>query len=120
MPSNQGGTYDFYKRTKGFKRRRHIKKPIARYVRDEEEIQDPKRFICFSKPFIPYILLNVILSAGVSAISCACFFAFIASSLKVKENAPSSHAISHCYDVSTVTTENSMIIEEFDESSNLR
>ena len=89
-----------YKRTKGFKRRRHIKKPIVRCMRNDKAIQRPNRLIRFAKRVVPYILLSVIVSLVVCATSCACFFAYIASSLGIKEHPLPSHAVSRVYDIS--------------------
>ena len=110
-----------YKRTKGFKRRRQIKKPTARCMRNDKAIiQGPNRLIRFAKPLVPYILLSVLVSLGVSATSCACFFAYIASSLQIKEHPLPSHAVSHVYESSKEFDDHSINIKEVDESSNLK
>ena len=109
-----------YKRTKGFKRRRHIKKPIVRCMRNDKAIQRPNRLIRFAKRVVPYILLSVIVSLVVCATSCACFFAYIASSLGIKEHPLPSHAVSRVYDISKDFDEHSTNIEEFGDSSDLK
>ena len=76
--------------------------------------------ISFAKPFVPYILLSVLVSLVVSATSCACFFAYIASSLQIKEHPLPSHAISHVYEISKEFDDHSINIEEFDANSNLK
>ena len=56
-----------------------MKKYFAQYVGGEEGTLESKSFVCCTKSFLLDIILNIVITIGVSAISCGCFFAVISS-----------------------------------------
>ena len=83
--SNQEVNYGSLKGNRRIKRKRHVKKSITRYIKDEEGTVSSKTFLCFTKPLLADMMLCVVISFGVSSICCGCFLALISSSLKVKQ-----------------------------------
>jgi hypothetical protein len=71
--------YGSVKRNHNLKRKRHIKKSFSEHIKDEHTTLDSNVSLYCNNQLFFDIMVNTIITIGVSIVSCGCFFALMSS-----------------------------------------